>query len=70
MDDKTYIKHLKTRIKVDQQRGQSIQSLHDGLWKWCKDNNMFEGNESFKDYLIWIEHEVSRHCNGLRYKTP
>lgn len=36
-----------------------IQNNFDQLWKWCESRGLFS-DKDFHNYLMWIEHEVSR----------
>jgi hypothetical protein len=54
-------------LRVTENRLKTIQQLYDQLWTKCKDSGWFKDNKPLMDYMMWIDHEVSRNThNGQR----
>lgn len=47
-------------------RGKIIQKHYDDLWNKCKAEGWFEGNRPLMDYMMWIDHEVSRNTAAIQ----
>ncbi|MET0375923.1 MAG: hypothetical protein ABW128_16915 [Rhizorhabdus sp.] len=54
-------------IRITENRFKLIQQLYDQLWTKSKDSGWFKDNKPLMDYMMWIDHEVSRNtANGQR----
>jgi len=49
-------------IKMDVNRANNTLTKMDMLWNKCKNEGWFDQCPGLMNYLMWIEHEVSRNC--------
>jgi hypothetical protein len=43
-----------------------IQQAFDKLWEYCESKDFYNEKE-FKEYMMWVQHEVSRGTWGISY---
>jgi len=54
-------------LRIAESRLKLIQKYYDDLWNKCKAEGWFQDNRPLMNYMMWIDHEVSRNtANGQR----